>query len=66
MVREDFPEPDTPVTTISLLRGISTETFLRLCTRAPLIWMLSAEITVVDLTGIFPFIVFVICNELQR
>src|SRR5687767_2530143 len=35
IVREDFPEPDTPVTTISLFRGNETSTFLRLCTRAP-------------------------------
>src|SRR5438477_9233620 len=33
--RLDFPEPESPVTTISLLRGISTDMFLRLCTRAP-------------------------------
>src|SRR5436190_180946 len=33
--RLDFPEPESPVMTISLSRGISTETFLRLCTRAP-------------------------------
>src|SRR4029077_10511948 len=30
-----LPEPDSPVITISLSRGISTEMFLRLCTRAP-------------------------------
>src|SRR4051812_48514344 len=33
--RLDLPEPDSPVTTISLSRGSSRETFLRLCTRAP-------------------------------
>src|SRR5712691_323935 len=33
--RLDLPEPESPVITISLSRGISTETFLRLCTRAP-------------------------------
>src|SRR6266699_1206736 len=33
--RLDLPEPDRPVTTMSLSRGISTEMFLRLCTRAP-------------------------------
>src|ERR1700733_421881 len=33
--RLDFPEPESPVTTMSLSRGISIETFLRLCTRAP-------------------------------
>src|SRR5262249_13924851 len=33
--RLDLPEPESPVTTISLSRGISTEMFFRLCTRAP-------------------------------
>src|ERR1700730_14028039 len=33
--RLDLPEPERPVTTMSLSRGISTEIFLRLCTRAP-------------------------------
>src|SRR3954451_24401090 len=33
--RLDLPDPDSPVTTTSLSRGISTLTFLRLCTRAP-------------------------------
>src|ERR1700679_584545 len=33
--RLDLPEPERPVTTISLSRGISSDTFLRLCTRAP-------------------------------
>lgn len=32
---DDFPEPLTPVTTMSLLRGRSIETFLRLCCLAP-------------------------------
>src|SRR6266849_11108626 len=31
----DLPEPESPVTTMSLSRGISSEMFLRLCTRAP-------------------------------
>src|SRR5262245_60353339 len=34
---ELLPEPDNPVTTISLSRGISTEMFFRLWTRAPCI-----------------------------
>src|SRR6185436_19254604 len=34
--RDDLPEPDRPVMTTSLSRGISTSTFLRLCSRAPL------------------------------
>src|SRR6185503_650652 len=33
--RLDLPEPDSPVTTMSLSRGISTVMFFRLCTRAP-------------------------------
>src|SRR2546427_1804906 len=33
--RLDFPEPERPVTTISRSRGISSEMFFRLCTRAP-------------------------------
>src|SRR6516162_3121304 len=33
--RLDLPEPDRPVITMSLSRGISTEMFLRLWTRAP-------------------------------
>src|SRR5580765_5537289 len=32
---EDLPEPDRPVITTSLSRGMSTSMFLRLCTRAP-------------------------------
>src|ERR1700730_16550799 len=32
---EDFPDPDNPVMTVSVLRGISTLIFLRLCWRAP-------------------------------
>ena len=37
MVSDDLPEPDTPVTTTNLLRGIATLMFFRLCTLAPLI-----------------------------
>src|SRR5213075_914416 len=33
--RDDFPDPDGPVRTVSCRWGISTETFLRLCVRAP-------------------------------
>src|SRR5437879_5267090 len=33
--RLDLPEPERPVTTTSLSRGISTDMFFRLCTRAP-------------------------------
>ena len=33
--RDDLPEPLNPVMTVRVLRGISTEMFLRLCWRAP-------------------------------
>src|SRR5271168_3330459 len=32
---EDLPEPESPVMTVRLLRGISTLIFFRLCCRAP-------------------------------
>ncbi|CFN72339.1 Uncharacterised protein [Bordetella pertussis] len=32
--RVDLPDPDTPVMTVNLSRGISTLTFFRLCSRA--------------------------------
>ena len=35
--KDDLPEPETPVKTTSLSLGISTSTFFRLCTLAPLI-----------------------------
>ena len=37
--REDFPEPDTPVTTVSTPRGNFTSISLRLCSIAPFITM---------------------------
>jgi hypothetical protein len=43
-VSEDFPDPETPVTTINLFRGISTEMFFKLCTLAPLINILSEDL----------------------
>src|SRR5438552_9400754 len=38
--RDDVPDPDRPVNTTSLSRGIDSVTFLRLCSRAPriVIW----------------------------
>src|SRR5690606_7368733 len=38
---DDLPEPDRPVITTSLSRGISTSMFLRLCSRAPRTMILS-------------------------
>ena len=35
--KDDFPEPERPVITINWSLGISTETFFRLCSFAPLI-----------------------------
>src|SRR5690349_21551188 len=40
---EDLPEPERPVITTSRSRGISTSTFLRLCSRAPRTTMLPAK-----------------------
>src|SRR5262245_24196025 len=42
--RLDLPDPLTPVMTVSFPSGISTLTFLRLCTRAPLTLMTSSAI----------------------
>src|SRR2546425_5785772 len=39
--REDFPEPEMPVSTTRRSRGSSTEMFLRLCSRAPRMTMRS-------------------------
>src|SRR6476646_8795409 len=36
---DDLPEPDRPVMTTSLSRGIWMSMFLRLCSRAPLTWI---------------------------
>src|SRR5580698_2072660 len=36
---DDFPEPETPVKTVILRRGMSTEMFCRLFSRAPRTWM---------------------------
>src|SRR5436309_10141923 len=38
---EDFPDPESPVKTISFSRGSSRETFFRLCSRAPRITSVS-------------------------
>src|SRR3990172_10884591 len=39
--KEDLPEPERPVNTISLLRGNSSDIFFRLCSRAPFMIILS-------------------------
>src|SRR3970282_945336 len=41
---EDFPDPEMPVSTTNLSRGISTVTFFRLCSRAPRTMMRSSGI----------------------
>src|SRR5690606_34790487 len=38
---DDFPEPDSPVKTVRVLRGISRSMFLRLCCLAPRMTILS-------------------------
>src|SRR5579859_1010679 len=44
--REDLPDPETPVTTVKVLCGISKSIFLRLWTRAPRTTMLSVAVDV--------------------
>ena len=42
---DDFPEPESPVTTTYLSLGICTVIFFRLCTRAPLTVMYLSSLT---------------------
>ncbi len=42
---DDFPEPDGPVITVNCRCGMSTETFFRLCVRAPRMEMVREGIT---------------------
>src|SRR5438034_11071929 len=43
---DDFPEPERPVRTISLLRGRLRSVDLRLCSAAPLMTMASTDMAV--------------------
>jgi hypothetical protein len=43
MIRDDFPDPDRPVTTTRRFLGIETLTFLRLLLLAPMISICLAE-----------------------
>src|ERR1700682_3133916 len=45
--REDFPDPETPVTTVMALCGTSKSMFLRLWTRAPRTTIFSLADTVI-------------------
>src|SRR5262245_42643413 len=49
--RDDFPDPDRPVKTTSLSRGMDRVTFLRLCSRAPriVIWSVGIRTLVYSL-----------------
>ena len=40
---DDFPDPETPLTTVSLPWGMSQEMFFRLCVRAPRMTMASFD-----------------------
>src|SRR4030095_1294496 len=53
--REDFPEPESPVITTNLFRGIWTSMFLRLCCRAPLMTISCASMTGPNLYQLFTF-----------
>jgi len=39
MMSEDLPDPDNPVTTMSLFFGILSSTFFKLLDLAPLMWI---------------------------
>src|SRR5215470_12665747 len=52
--RLDLPEPERPVITMSLSRGISTDRFLRLCTRAPCTAMVVRAAPVLEFIWPFP------------
>src|SRR5712691_7484417 len=43
---EDLPDPESPVKTVRVFRGISTVMFLRLCSRAPRTMRASLDIAV--------------------
>src|SRR6478752_7691469 len=46
---DDLPDPLSPVITVSVLRGISTEMFFKLCWRAPRTVMLLIAICLLNL-----------------
>src|SRR3989339_924404 len=56
--KEDFPEPEIPVKTIILLRGISTVIFLRLCVLAPL--------TIIKSSFLLSFFIYEVTNRLTN
>src|SRR6267142_6296007 len=47
--RDDLPEPLSPVITVKVLRGISTEMFFKLCWRAPRTVMLLIAMDLINL-----------------
>src|SRR6476620_5846434 len=47
--RDDLPEPLSPVITVKVLRGISTEMFFKLCWRAPRTVMLLIAMDLLNL-----------------
>ena len=53
--RDDLPEPESPVMTTSLFRGISREIFLRLCCLAPLMEMMSIVMGEIELKELKEF-----------
>jgi hypothetical protein len=48
---DDLPEPETPVMTTSLSRGMSTSMFLRLCSRAPRMTILTIALALEIFAG---------------
>src|SRR5438309_3617419 len=49
---EDLPEPETPVTTVRRSCGISSDTFFKLWTRAPLMRMESFKVGTATISSI--------------
>src|SRR3989337_3400162 len=45
--RDDLPDPDTPVITVMVFRGISRLMFFRLCSRAPRMTMYVLDMAVI-------------------
>src|SRR5262249_1629077 len=52
----DLPEPESPVTTMRLSRGISSDMFFRLCTRAPCTAMVVRAAVLVTVREAIPWL----------
>jgi hypothetical protein len=64
MVKEDFPLPDTPVTTINLFLGNETVTFFKLCVLAPHTSISSAALAALSDAAFADF--FTRCHKIHK